>query len=219
VPYYLAPLWDAAEFQRAVESKLKGSRRGSVRARGKNTGMSPIEEAAANIPKEIRAKLKRAKAAKGMLKDLEEPVRKFVRKWNEHAVRMRREGLGDVPVTSDSEEDEEIVFIGRNGATHETGGTDKDGKMSEDEEGTIGTEKMIFESLDSDKGAAFPRYLVHCIGSYYGLRTWSLTRDIEGEEKLRQAYIGVDKRARGFMGRGAELGKEVELPQPLWSMV
>jgi len=67
VPYYLAPLWDAAEFQRAVEAKLKG-RKNSTRARGKNSGMSPMEEAATNIPKEVRARLKRARAAKGMLR-------------------------------------------------------------------------------------------------------------------------------------------------------
>ncbi|KAH0837235.1 hypothetical protein AYO21_08111 [Fonsecaea monophora] len=222
VPYYLAPLWDAAEFQRAVESKLKG-RRESTRNQGKrvqNTGMSPMEEAATSIPKEVRAKLKRAKAAKGLLQDLEETVRAFVRKWNEREIRLRRDGLHDIPLTSDSE-DEEIVFIGRNGAMHESTNKeqrDKD-EMTWDEDETIGTEKMVFEGLDKDKGAAFARWLVHCVGSYYGLRTWSVTRDIEGEEKRRQAYVGVDSRARGFLGRGVEVGREIELPRPLWGMV
>ncbi|KIW85252.1 hypothetical protein Z517_00642 [Fonsecaea pedrosoi CBS 271.37] len=222
VPYYLAPLWDAAEFQRAVESKLKG-RRESTRNQGKrvqNTGMSPMEEAATSIPKEVRAKLKRAKAAKGLLQDLEETVRAFVRKWNEREIRLRRDGLHDIPLTSDSE-DEEIVFIGRNGAMHESTKkeqSDKD-EMMWDEDETIGTEKMVFEGLDKDKGAAFARWLVHCVGSYYGLRTWSVTRDIEGEEKRRQAYVGVDSRARGFLGRGVEVGREIELPRPLWGMV
>lgn len=225
VPYYLAPLWDAAEFQRAVETKLKG-RRGSTRNHGKhghNTGMSPMEEAATSIPKEVRAKLKRAKAAKGMLQDLEEAVRGFVRKWNAREIRLRQDGLQDVPLMSDSEEDEEIVFIGRNGATHESSGkhqkdTDRM-DMDDDDEGMISTEKIIFEGLDNDKGAAFARWLVHCIGQYYGLRSWSITHDVEGEEKRRRAYVGVDRRARGFLGRSVEVGREVELPRPLWGMV
>ena len=220
MPYYLAPLWDAAEFQRAIETKLKG-RRNSTRSHGKrvlNTGMSPMEEAAANIPKEVRAKLKRAKAAKGLLQDLEESVRTFVRKWNEREIRLREDGLHDVPLTSDSEEDEEIVFVGRSGATHESGNQEKGGDGWNDD-GTISTEKMVFEGLDSDKAAAFGRWLVHCVGSYYGLRTWSVTRDVDGEDKKRQAYVGVDSRARGFLGRGVEVGREIELPRPLWGMV
>lgn len=222
VPYYLAPLWDAAEFQRAVESKLKGRRRSSTRNHGKrahNTGMSPMEEAAAGIPKEVRATLKRAKAAKGLLQDLEESVRIFVRKWNEKEIRLKRDGLHDVPLTSDSEEEEEIVFVGRGGAMHDSSGNkEKDGEGMDDDE-TISTEKMVFEGLDTDKGAAFTRWLVHCVGSYYGLRSWSVTRDVEGEEKTRQAYVGVDSRARGFLRRGVEVGREIELPRPLWGMV
>ncbi|EXJ92824.1 hypothetical protein A1O3_01378 [Capronia epimyces CBS 606.96] len=220
VPYYLAPLWDAAEFQRAVEAKLKG-RKNSTRSRGKralNTGVSPMEEAASSIPKEVRARLKRAKAAKGLLHDLEENVRAFVQKWNDKEARLREEGLQDVPLTSDSEEDEEIVFIGRNGAMHDSPDRQKRQKEEGWEE-TVSTEKVVFESLDNDKGAAFARWLVHCVGSYYGLKTWSVTRDVEGGGKRRLAYVGVDSRARGFMGRGVEVGREFELPRPLWGMV
>ena len=221
VPYYLAPLWDAAEFQRAVETKLKG-RRNSTRNHGKhvhNTGMSPMEEAAASIPKEVRAKLKRAKAAKGLLQDLEESVRTFVRKWNEREICLREGGLQDVPLTSDSEEDEEIVFVGRGGAMHDSSEKKESGGDGLNDDGTISTEKMVFEGLSDDKGAAFARWLVHCVGSYYGLRTWSVTRALEGEDERRQAYVGVDSRARGFLGRGVGVGREIELPRPLWWMV
>jgi hypothetical protein len=222
VPYYLAPLWDAAEFQRAIESKLKG-RRSSTRnhrKKGYNTGISPMEEAAASIPKEVRAKLKRAKAAKGMLQDLEESVRSFVYKWNEREIRLKNKGLHDVPLTSDSEEeDDEVVFVGRGGAMHDASQKKVEGVDEPLDDGTVSTEKMVFEGLDNDKGAAFARWLVHCVGSYYGLRTWSVTRDVEGEEKKRQAYVGVDSRARGFLGRGVEVGREIELPRPLWGMV
>ncbi|EHY59999.1 hypothetical protein HRR83_006360 [Exophiala dermatitidis] len=221
VPYYLAPLWDAAEFQRAVEAKMKG-RKNSTRARGKRThnmGVSPMEEAASSIPKEVRARLKRAKAAKGLLHDLEETVRAFVQKWNAREARLQEEGLQDVPLTSDSEEEEEIVFVGRNGAMHDSPGRKQQQKEKETDE-TISTEIMVFEGLDTDKGAAFARWLVHCIGAYYGLRTWSVTRDLGDEGKRRFAYVGVDTRARGFMARGVEFGtREFELPQPLWGMM
>ncbi|KAK4942282.1 hypothetical protein LTR10_017888 [Elasticomyces elasticus] len=218
VPYYLAPLWDAAEFQRAVEAKMKG-RANSTRSRGKrNTGMSPMEEAAISIPKEVRARLKFAGGAKGMLQDLEEIVRTFVQRWNEREAKLRDEGLHDVPLTSDSEEDEEIVFIGRNGAMHDSPGR-RQRQKDEDMNDTISTEMMIFEGLDDDKGAAFGRWLVHRVGSYYGLRTWSVDRDVDGEGRRRGAYVGVDHRARGFMGRGVELGREIQLPRPLWGMV
>ncbi len=220
VPYYLAPLWDAAEFQRAIESKLKG-RKNSTGSRGKgghNTGISPMEEAASSIPKEVRARLKRARAAKGLLQDLEESVRSFVQKWNEREARLREEGFHDIPLMSDSEEDEEIVFIGRNGAMHDSPGRQQRQKGKEWDD-TISREKMVFEGLDDDKGAAFARWLVHCVGSYYGLRTWSVTRSVEGAAKRREAYVGVDNRARGFMGRGVEVGREIELPRPLWGMV
>lgn len=95
------------------------------------------------------------------------------------------------------------------------------GGQRQKEEGwdeTISREMMVCEGLDDDKSAAFARWLAHCVGSYYGLRTWSVTRDVEGQER-REAYVGVDTRARGYMGRGVEIGREVELPRPLWGMV
>jgi len=174
-----------------------------------------MEEAASNIPKEVRARLKHARSAKGLLQDLEEEVRGFVKKWNEREARLREEGLGDVPLTSDSEEDEEIVFIGRNGAMHDSPGH----KQRDEDDGTISREKLVFEASAGDKGAGFARWLVHCVGSYYGLRTWSVIKEMDGEEAKKQAYVGVDSRARGFMGRGVELDKEFELPRPLWGMV
>ena len=221
VPYYLAPLWDAAEFQRAVESKLlgrKNSKSARKRQEGPN-GMSPMEEAASNIPKEVRARLKRNRAAKGLLQDLEEDVRSYVRKWNQREAKLKEEGLHDMPITSDSEEeDDEVVFVGRNGVMHDSPGR-KQRQKDDGWDETISNEKLVFEGLDGDKGASFARWMVHCVGSYYGLRTWSVTREIDGAENRREAYVGVDSRARGFMGRGVEVGKEIELPRPLYGMV
>ncbi|KPI41136.1 uncharacterized protein AB675_8071 [Cyphellophora attinorum] len=265
VPYYLAPLWDAAEFQRAIEAKLTGSsRRGSTarkRARKhgslKFPGMSPIEEAASNIPKEVKARLKKSRAAKGLLQDLEEEVRGWVKGWNEAELqgrgisgptqhknlvyRPRAETTesadsGAVVLDETDEEDEEIVFVGRKGVVVGDGSsaTTTDGDISmeppptalqdvemTEDNATISDSKMVFDALEDDRGASFARWLVHCVGSYYGLRTWSVTREAQGMPNMREAYVGIDERAKGFMGRGVQVEgqREIELPRPLWTMV
>lgn len=123
---------------------MKGRAKGKHRnGRGR---VSPAEEAAANVPKEVRSKLKYARAGKGLLQDLEEEVRVFLQKWIEKEERRRVDGLDGM----DSEE-EEIVFIGRNGVMHDSPGR----------EGTLGNghdvrrEKMLFEGMADDKGARF----------------------------------------------------------------
>lgn len=209
--------------------------------------MSPFEEDAINISREVRGRLKHARSAKGLLQDLEEDVRSFLVKWNERERRLREEGLHDVPlprsslpirprktedesaIASDTEpeEDEEIVFVGRGG----TVSSDSPTRKKREAEENLLSEKLVFEGLEHDKGAAFGRWLAHCVGSYYGLRTWSVTttaasdsglrkaaHDIGGQ-RVRQAYVGVDARVRGWMGQGWESGRDFELPRPLWAMV
>jgi hypothetical protein len=143
VPYYLAPLWDAAEFQRSIEEKIRGKAKNKNSRHGRGH-VSPAEEAASNVPKEVRAKLKRARAAKGLLQDLEEEARVFLQKWSEKEERCREDGLHD----ADSEE-EEIVFVGRNGVMHDSPGR----KEKYDQE--VGREKMLFEGMADDKRASF----------------------------------------------------------------
>jgi hypothetical protein len=137
VPYYLAPLWDAEAFERNIERKLKGKKQ------GRRAGISPIEEAASDVPKEVRSRLKHARAAKGLLQDLEEEVRMFLQKWNEKEAKSREDGLHDV----DSEE-EEIVFIGRNGQMHDSPARDKALK-------DLQRDKLVFDGLADDRGASF----------------------------------------------------------------
>ncbi len=137
VPYYLAPLWDAEAFEKSIERKMKG------RKQGRRAGISPVEEAASNVPKEVRAKLKHARAAKGLLQDLEEEVRIFLQKWNEKEARSLEDGLHDV----DSEE-EEIVFIGRNGQMHDCPTRDNAFK-------DLHRDKLVFDGLADDRGASF----------------------------------------------------------------
>lgn len=137
VPYYLAPLWDAEAFERSIERKIRGKKQ------GKRAGISPVEEAASNVPKEVRSKLKHARAAKGLLQDLEEEVRTFLQKWNEKDEKLRQDGLFDV----DSEE-EEIVFVGRNGQMH-------DSPVRKETFKNLERDKLVFDGLADDRGASF----------------------------------------------------------------
>jgi hypothetical protein len=131
VPYYLAPLWDAGVRHRAEE--IAASKKASS---SKKAG---VQEQMGRVPQELRQKLKKAKGAKSLLQDLEEEIRKFVKEWE----RKERELEGE---EMDSE-DEEIVFVGRNGTM-----SDEQRKTVEEE---LEREKLVFDSLADDCGASF----------------------------------------------------------------
>merc|ERR1712014_487874 len=114
---------------------------------------------------------------------------------------LEQEGLID----PDSSEDEEIVFVGRNGAMNDI-------RRREKQEEHLQKDKLIFESLVDDHGAAFGRYLVHSIAAYCGLQTWSVTT---GNPARREAYVGLKldpKTRRPSLTR-------TEMPRPLWLVV
>ena len=138
VPYYLAPLWDADTAARSAAQKKRAGAGAGARA----------EKGPGSVPKELREKLKRAKAAKGLLQDLEEEVRKFVRKWEERGRKLERDGLED----ADSGE-EEIVFVGRNGQMHDMPESPRSRRGGEEEE--VERDKLVFHSLEDDHGASF----------------------------------------------------------------
>lgn len=110
------------------------------------------EQGPGSVPKELREKLKRAKAARGLLQDLEEEVRKFVKKWEEKEKKLQGEGLHDV----DSDE-EEIVFVGRNGQMHDMPESPKSKREAEEED--VKRDKLVFHSLEDDHGASFGHVL------------------------------------------------------------
>lgn len=210
MPYYLAPLWDQDLAARADAQKTK---RQAVRKHSQD-----VDASAGKIPKELRERLKKAKAAKGLLKDLEEQVRLFVKKWEENQQNKEPE--------LDSE-DEEIVFVGRNGQMADMPSSPKL-KYSTEEMYGIERDRLVFDSLAEDRGASFGyvftthysktyhfdwtsrRWLVHSIASYYGLRTWSIT---VGDPARREAYVGIPPEP---LKRTAS---PVLLPRPLYAMV
>ncbi|KAI9853934.1 MAG: hypothetical protein M1830_006616 [Pleopsidium flavum] len=134
VPYYLAPLWDAEMASRASAGKSKRGMKGKS-----ETGEDP----AGKVRRELREKLKRARGAKGLLQDLEEEVRVFVKKWEEKGRTLEREEVDS--------EDEEIVFVGRNG--HMSDIPSPRSKQSLDED--LERDKLVFDSLVDDHGASF----------------------------------------------------------------
>ncbi|KAK5108005.1 hypothetical protein LTR62_008899 [Meristemomyces frigidus] len=192
VPYFLAPLWDA-EYARKREEQWK-------REEAKKVPKSKEDAEAEKVAKELRTKLKKSRGAKGLLQDLEGEVRQFIEKWEEKQAELEKEGLID----PDSE-DEEIVFVGRNGMM-------SDERRKEKDEENLAKDKLIFRSLVDDHGAAFGRYLVHSIATYYGLQTWSITT---GNPARREAYVGLKLDP---MTRRPSLNKG-EMPRPLWAVV
>ena len=208
VPYYLAPLWDHDAKARA-EAKKRAQANAMKKAQEQDEGQ-------AKIPRELREKLKKAKAAKGLLRDLEEQVRMFVKNFDGKSHEVKNEDLDS--------EDEEIVFVGRNGKMQDVPPSPKFRDSMDEED--FARDRLVFESLEHDKGANFGyvllehpfwmrkmlmscrRWLVHSIATYYGLRTWSVT---VGDPARREAYVGISP-------------QEVRpaspiLPRPLWGMV
>ncbi|KAF1982618.1 hypothetical protein K402DRAFT_339953 [Aulographum hederae CBS 113979] len=199
VPFFLAPIWDDTLAKR-VEKREKAA----VAAKQARDKVEAAVEG--RVPRELRDKLKRAKGAKGakaLLQDLEMEVRKFVARWEEKEAEMVREGMVD----PDSE-DEEIVFVGRNGQMHDM----QTPRTSE--ESDIGQAQLVFDSLEEDRGASFGRWLVHSIGEYYGLRTWSVT--VPGDPARREAYVGLQPSKQKSKRR---VSFRSPLPRPLWGLV
>ena len=161
VPYFLAPLWDA-EYAK-VNSERKKQEEATKKPKTKE------EAAAVKVKQELKAKIKRSRGAKGLLQDLEEEVRGFVEKWEEKQKQLEHEGV----IEPDSE-DEEIVFVGRNGSM-----SDEAWKNKQEED--LEKDKLIFQSLVDDHGASFgyvyiPRYIIlglllTCISSRYLVHT------------------------------------------------
>lgn len=157
LPYFLASLWDAEQAERKTTELKKEKTKKNDQFR--SDGNHATEAARQRIPKLVRDRLKRARAAKGLLMDLEEQVRKFAKEWKatevagDHEAVLNRAEFHDFDfLSSEEEEEEEIVFVGRGGSMH-------DRPMSREGEGLrvrgLVPEKLVFDSLASDHGASF----------------------------------------------------------------
>jgi hypothetical protein len=217
VPYSIAPLWDAGLARQSTERQARAA---AHKAAAKKTATSP--SAPGIVPKELRDKLKRSRGAKGLLMDLESLVRDFVADWEEKERTAREHGF---PAADPDSEDDEIVFVGRNGVMNDEVRTSTSSSTTTTTM-TVGTttetkkELKLFETPEGDVGGCFGRWLVHHIGVYYGLRTWSVT---VGDPARREAYVGVRNynATRSSSGGGGEGDRAVctSLPRPLYGLV
>lgn len=103
-------------------------------------------------------RLKHARAARGMLQDLEEDIRQFIQTWSEKQLMLQKEGLEDAPSTSEDESEDEVVFVGRNGQMHDS--PEHRTRLRElranlRQHNERDGEKMVFESLVDDRAAGF----------------------------------------------------------------
>jgi hypothetical protein len=138
VPYYLAPLWDAGVRHRAEEAAAAKKARALCKAGNSGIAIGAHGEGKGRVPQDLRMRLKKSKGARTLLQELEEEVRKFVKEWK------KRAGPGAGQVDS---EDEEIVFVGRNGRM-----SDEQRKCVEEE---LEREKCIYDALVEDTGGSF----------------------------------------------------------------
>ncbi|KAI9888164.1 MAG: hypothetical protein M1823_000099 [Watsoniomyces obsoletus] len=259
LPYHLAQMWDEHQL-RLRSSKAGGSSSsspsGNSRATSKRTATMDGEAEKLKAARDVRARLKRARAARGMLQDLEEDIRGFVKVWVERRQQLLSSRLGQprkVDGKRKSEigidsEDEEIVFVGRDGRMKGDSSDEEeedeemvkvgDNQDVEDEEEGLEMVKMVLNTLIDDRDAAFRRWLVHSIATYYGLRTWSVT--VGGDPVRREAYVGIQDDVVDYFSAtnpssaslttggpvkaasSAALDaveKGFVLPQPLWGLV
>lgn len=117
---------------------------------------------AGKIPRELREKLKKAKAARGLLKDLEEQVRVFVKSWEDS---IKKEAKDKEPEIDS--EDEEIVFIGRNGQMSDMPPSPKSKDRKKEDE--IERDRLVFDSLANDQGASFGYVIRICLSLVFVL--------------------------------------------------
>lgn len=150
VPYYLAPLWDVHYSH--LDKRGAG---GKIQRTEKH-----------QIPKELRIRLKHARAARGMLQNIEEDIRTFIHQWNQKQLLLQQEGLQDAPQSDDDDDDndekddseDEVVFVGRSGQMHDSPTRKTRFREIREAMSTHNErdgEKMVFESSVDDRAAGF----------------------------------------------------------------
>ena len=249
VPYNLAPLWDEGGLSRRVAAAAaarQSERRkrqidnattgipavtgtGTVTSRrtmskiGGDRATTTTGEAKIKVAKDLRERLKRARAARGTLRDLEEDIRAFIQEWTSPRYggdriagqEMVEEQPDDGELVSLEEEDslfsedEEIVYVGRKGQMH-GGGPIKETHLTSpghgilttgDERdygsGDLPTDKLVLDTPADDRNASF-RYVLPYPGVSVELvsrcRDWlAVERAPPGDIVLSSTWCRADK--------------------------
>ncbi|KAL7924315.1 R3H-associated N-terminal domain-containing protein [Trichoderma austrokoningii] len=202
VPYQLAQFWDHGVRQRIQDktARLQAARKKQQLKAGSATGLGVGE-----VPRDLRESTKRSPVIRTWVRALEEPVRQYV--VNE---KKQQRGAVDDDVDSAAEEmdsdDEEIVFVGRNGRMRDLQqkrAAAAQYKMAHREVSQETVDSgLLFDSFGDDETAAFKRWLTHAIADYYGLTSRSVT----AANSQRVVYVGLKQ------------APAVQMPRPLWEI-
>ncbi|KAH9897193.1 R3H-associated N-terminal domain-containing protein [Xylariomycetidae sp. FL2044] len=191
VPYQIAAVWDLRMRAEVETKKAVAARRKQMQTRTLGD-----EHVAGRVPRELFQRAKKIPAVKTWVRTLEEPVRRYL---------VEREVAKDASSSEDDTEDEEIVFVGRNG-------TMRDGwkKARREEKGKPQDEGMVFDALGDEDGGTFRRWITHSISDYYGLHSKSV---FMGNPKRKVVYVGIKE-----MKTGHAPAPPADLPRPLWEL-
>ncbi|KFA65172.1 hypothetical protein S40285_01470 [Stachybotrys chlorohalonatus IBT 40285] len=210
VPYQLAQFWDRGLRQHVEDktAKLQAARKKQQLKAGSATGLAMGE-----VPRDLRETAKRSPTVRTWVKALEEPIRQYL--VNQQALygaeQRNRDALSDG--SEMDSEDEEIVFVGRKGATgasREKAASWKPAKRQVSQQ-TVDS-GMLFDSFGDDESASYRRWLTHAICDYYGLESRSVTLP---NPSRRVVYVGVKEVRQRSRPSVVELSV---VPRPLWQV-
>ncbi|KAK4161054.1 R3H-associated N-terminal domain-containing protein [Cladorrhinum sp. PSN259] len=219
VPYQLASFWDRGLRDHVEERKaaFAAHRKAHIPGVGGNSAVPEL----GHVPQNLRATVKRTPAAKSWLRVLEEPLRQFV---VERGL-AREPDTSAITDSSDEEtdpDDEEIVFVGRNGRM-------RDGKpLSETpykkasrqtpDSKNPAEKGMVLDTAEDDSGGAFKRWLTHSISDYYGLDSKSVTVGNPGKRVIFVCAKPKMLRKQMTSTTTHKHKPQPILPPPLWEM-
>ncbi|KAI3329400.1 hypothetical protein HD806DRAFT_482882 [Xylariaceae sp. AK1471] len=215
VPYQIAAAWELH-----VRAEVESRNAALARRKQALTRTLGDEGVAGRVPRELCQRAKKTPAVRTWVRSLEEPVRKYLVERE-----VASEGHADLR-TDESEsgsgldsEDEEIVFVGRNGSMRDGKGKGNRGAGSQWKKarrenkgtGTTQDEGMLFDGFGDEDGGAFRRWITHSISDYYGLQSRSV---LVGNPKRKVVYVGVKQMKTGH----APPPVRADLPRPLWEL-
>ena len=148
IPYQIAQFWDRG-VRKSIEEKtlkLQAARKKQQLQSGRATGLGVGE-----VPRDLRESAKRSPVVRTWVRSLEEPVRQYL---CTHV--QAEEEDADSAAEDMSSEDEEIVFVGRNGAMRELRERTTRWKPARREVSQETVEAgMVMDSFGDDETAAF----------------------------------------------------------------
>ena len=178
------------------------------------------------VPKDLKKRCRRTKAAKELLGRLEEEVRGFVVEWAESTASPSNPSNSNSNVSATAEleaatanltidngadsSDEEIVFVGRDLSAR----TKREAEAAARKSTTATKSASKAEKAEAKKAAErqinviepLARYFVHVLATYYGLKSWSVE-----EGRMRVPVIGVKEPKTAAKGKG----KKVDVCVPM----